>query len=94
MGSPNTFHLISATFDCSMSSGHETSPRCSTGMDECECPELDYGAFGGFEYTLRRTGYVLECFTIHDNRPKRKSLTMGELENSGLRRTQLETIVR
>lgn len=27
---------------------------------------------------------------VHDKRPKRKSLTMGELENSGFKRTQLE----
>ena len=41
-------------------------------------------------HSLERDMYF-SAFTIHNNRPKRKSLTIGELENSGLRRTQLET---
>jgi hypothetical protein len=40
----------------------------------------------------QNTAYVRDMIEdIHDKRPKRKSLTMGELENSGFRRTQLET---
>ena len=44
-------------------------------------------------HSVERDMY-LSAFTIHNNRPKRKSFTIGELENSGLRRTQLETIIR